>query len=801
MPNRVQGALGADLLADGHGHSAAADRLLSDPDFIRRVWEISPAGIVILRHDGQIVAANRRAELVLGLSLSDIVQRTYNAPAWRITRWDGGPFPDEELPFQRVMATGQPVHGVQHAIEWPDGRRVLLLINAAPLTDKTGQITHVVATVEDVSEHVETIEALRRSEEQFRTMVQQVPAVVYVSLLDECGTTLYISPQVERMLGYTPDEWIADPELWIKCLHPEDRARVLAEYNHARRTGAPLRCEYRSQARDGRLVWVHEEAVVLLDNEGRPSLHQGVLVDITERKQSEETLRRAEEQYRNMIESAPVGIFRSTVEGGCLAVNPALAHMLGYDSPEEMITQVTDIARQLYVEPERRQAILAEVTRNSTWATYEVDFRRKDGKVITAEMHLRLTRDRDGRALYLEGFVEDISERKSLEAQLRQAQKMEAVGRLAGGVAHDFNNLLTAILGYSDLILLRLNEQDPMRKDVEEIKKAAKQASALTSQLLAFSRKQVLQPVVLDLNAVISNVEKMLRRLIGEDIELITRLSPGLHQVKVDPSQIEQVIINLAVNARDAMPEGGQLIIETANVTLDETYVQQHRGARPGEYVMLAISVTGCGMDAETQNHLFEPFFTTKERGKGTGLGLATIYGIVKQSEGYIYVYSEPGAGTTFKIYLPRSNGSQRDLPARQPAPLARTRARPKETILVVEDNDLVRELICSVLGHAGYRILEARNGAHALRVYQEFAGTVHLLVTDVVMPGMMSGRELAQRLTALSPNLKVLYLSGYTDNTIVHRGVLEPGIAFLQKPFTADVLTEKVRQVLSSPA
>ena len=773
---------------------------LDDPDLIRQVWEISPAGIVVLGQDGQILTANRRAEQVLGLTLSDIVQRTYNAPVWRITSWNGGPFPDEELPFRRVMATGQPVYGVQHAIEWPNGRRVLLSINAAPLTDEEGRVTHVVATVEDVSQHIEAQEALRRSEERFRTLVQQVPAVVYVSLLDESGTTLYISPQVERMLGFTPAEWTSDPQLWIKRLHPDDRERVLAEYNRTRQTGDPLRCEYRSLARDGRLVWVHEEAVVLFDSEGRPGLHQGVLVDITERKQAEETLRRAEEQYRTLVEGAPVGIFRSTLEGRFLAANPCLARIFGYDSPEELMTQVTDIAQQLYAEPGRRQQILEQLARSPAWATYEVEFRRKDGKIITAEMHLRLARDPHGKALYLEGFVEDISERRSLEAQLRQAQKMEAIGRLAGGVAHDFNNLLTAILGYSDLILLRLNEQDPMRKDAEEIKKAAKQASALTSQLLAFSRKQMLQPVVLDLNAVVANVEKMLKRLIGEDIELITRLSPGLHRVKADPSQIEQVIINLAVNARDAMPNGGQLIIETANVTLDEEYTLHHMGARPGQYVMLAISDTGCGMDAETQSHLFEPFFTTKERGKGTGLGLATIYGIVKQSEGYIYVYSEPGAGTTFKIYLPRSDGGNGGIPAQQPVPVSGVRPRADETILVVEDNDLVRELISSVLGRAGYRVLEARNGAHALQVHQQFEGRIHLLVTDVVMPGMMSGRDLARRLTALIPGLKVLYLSGYTDNAIVHRGILDPGIAFLQKPFTADVLTEKVRQVLSSP-
>jgi len=382
------------------------------------------------------------------------------------------------------------------------------------------------------------------------------------------------------------------------------------------------------------------------------------------------------------------------------------------------------------------------------------------------------------------------------EEQLRQSQKMEAIGRLAGGISHDFNNLLTAIIGYSEFLLFRLDQEDPLRKYAEEIKKAGERASSLTRQLLAFSRKQVLQPEVLDLNIIVADLDNMLRRLIGEDIELVTLLEPDLGAVKVDPGQMEQVIMNLAVNARDAMPYGGKLIIETANVDLDELYARQHSPIRPGHYVMLAVSDNGCGMDKETLSHIFEPFFTTKEQGKGTGLGLSTVYGIVKQSEGFIWVYSEPGTGTTFKIYLPQVQGAER---WPKTSPLTTRMQRGSETILLVEDEEVVRELVGKLLPVNGFTVLAARNGSEALAICQQHKGPIHLLLTDVVMP-QMSGRQLAAHLSKLHPEMKVLYMSGYTDDAIIRHGVLEPGLAFIQKPFTIDTMIQKVREVLDSP-
>jgi len=510
-----------------------------------------------------------------------------------------------------------------------------------------------------------------------------------------------------------------------------------------------------------------------------------------ERKRAEEALARSETTYRSLVEDSPFGIFQSAPDGRLLAVNPALVSILGYASEAELLQK--NMETDVYVDPGERARLIEEVTQRGNLAAESV-WRRKDAKTITVRQTGRVARDPHGRVEYFNVILEDITERRLLETQLRQAQKMEAIGRLAGGVAHDFNNLLTAIFGYVDLLREDLPEGSSARQDAEEIRKAAERAATLTRQLLAFSRQQVLEAVVVNVNDLVEEFDKMMRRLIGEDVELRVALAPALGNVRADPGQLQQVLMNLLVNARDAMPTGGKLLIETANADLTKEYAELHQPVIPGSYVMLAVSDTGIGMDADTRTRIFEPFFTTKEKGRGTGLGLSTVYGIVKQSGGYIWVYSEPGQGTTFKLYFPRV-----DAPAESPAPpRAAATLAGTETILLAEDDEMLRPLAKGLLDKLGYTVLEAENAERALERAQSHAGPIHLLLADVVMPGL-SGRELARRLAHTRPDTRVLYVSGYTDDAIVRHGMLEPGLHFLQKPFTPDSLGRKVREVLDA--
>ncbi|HET7789571.1 MAG TPA: ATP-binding protein [Gemmatimonadales bacterium] len=506
----------------------------------------------------------------------------------------------------------------------------------------------------------------------------------------------------------------------------------------------------------------------------------------------EQALRRSEEKYRALVENSPYGISRTTPDGRFIDANPALARILGYDSVDDLIE--LDVASGVYRDPAARAGVVERIAAAGGFLQQEIEVRRKDGSPVLVRATARLVRGDVAAPPYLETITEDVTERRALEEQLRQAQKMDAIGRLAGGVAHDFNNLLTAIIGYADLIEADLGAASPHTEDVREIRLAADRAAVLTRQLLAFSRQQVLAPRVMDLNETVSGMRNMLRRLIGEDIELIVQSTPELGHVRADPGQMEQVVLNLALNARDAMPRGGRLIIETANVELDEEYARGHLGGTAGPHVMLAVTDTGVGMDAVTRARIFEPFFTTKEKGKGTGLGLATVYGIVRQSGGSIWVYSEPGAGTIFKVYFPRSF----DVATPAVGALQRAEADGTETVLVVEDDDAVRTLARRGLEGYGYRVIEARNPGEAVAVSERHVGSIHLLVTDVVMPGQY-GPELAQALRRERPELRVLYMSGYTDNAIAHQGLLEAGSAFLEKPFTPGNLAAKVRATLDA--
>jgi PAS domain S-box-containing protein len=510
-------------------------------------------------------------------------------------------------------------------------------------------------------------------------------------------------------------------------------------------------------------------------------------------RSAQEGLRRSEINFRSLVTHAPYGVCRCDWTGILLDVNPALVAMLGYDTGAELVD--SNLAN-LHSDSQHWFSLADYLRGLQKFQGLAVDWVRQDGTTINVRLSGRAFRD-EANAIFFELFAEDVTERRALEQQLRQAQKMEAIGRLAGGIAHDFNNLLMVISGYCEMLLERLGPDPTLRAHAQEIGNAASRATSLTRQLLAFSRKQMLAPKVIDLNSVVSENLKMLTRVIGEDIDLVMVPGAQVGAVRADPGQIEQVIMNLAVNARDAMPQGGKLTIETANVSFDASYARLHTPAKPGDYVMLAISDTGMGMDAETQSHIFEPFYTTKGP-KGTGLGLSTVYGIIKQSEGYIWVYSEAGRGTTFKIYLPRLRAAGQPQLA-QPAAAQEPPGPGHETILLVEDETNLRHLTRQSLEHRGYRVLDAADGSTAIRISQAHPGPIHLVLTDVIMPGM-NGRELANQISPQRPETRVLYMSGYTENHIGHNGTLEEGIALLQKPFTLPALQAKVREVLDTP-
>ena len=509
---------------------------------------------------------------------------------------------------------------------------------------------------------------------------------------------------------------------------------------------------------------------------------------------AQENLRRSELNFRSLVTNAPYGICRCDSTGKILDANPAFLELLGHTSADELIGQHIF---SLYADDDKWFDLADFLRSSEPFKGLAAEWKRKNNTTTVVRVSGRSVANGRPEGLVFELFAEDVTERRALEQQLRQSQKMEAVGRLAGGIAHDFNNLLMVILGYSEFLLERLGAEPHLRGPAQEIASAAERASSLTRQLLAFSRKQMLAPRVVNLNDVATENIKMLTRMIGEDVDLVMVPSPNLWPVRADAGQIDQVIMNLAVNARDAMPSGGKLTLETSNVTLDEEYARFHAPLRPGEYVMMAISDTGAGMDSETQSHIFEPFFTTKGT-KGTGLGLSMVYGIVKQSGGYIWVFSEVDKGTTFKIYLPRVSSTGE--PAAQiAAPIDYRKVEPgTETILLVEDEANLRYLARQYLEKQGYKVIEAADGAVAMQIAVAHEATIHLLLTDVIMPGM-NGRELAQRISEIRPNVKILYMSGYTENVIGHDGTLDAGVRLLQKPFNLRDLKSKVREVLDA--
>ncbi|MBI1966852.1 MAG: PAS domain S-box protein [Gemmatimonadetes bacterium] len=893
----------------------AEQALRESEERYRTLYDDTPSMYFTVDPDGMVLSVNRFGAAQLGYTVEELVGQS----VLRVFH-DADKAAARERVAECLAHPGRVFHCELRKVR-RDGS--MLWVKETARATRGRSVEPVVLIVcEDITERKRAEEDLQRE----RRLFMGGPAVVFRWIADTAGRVEYVSPNVHVVFGYTADDFVSGRVLYEQVIHPEDLSRVVAELDaYGERGAARLQQFYRIVRKDGGVRWLDDFTVFARDEHGRVTHYEGYVLDVTHRRHAEEALRAAEEKYRSMFENAMEGIFQTTPDGRILTANPAVARMLGYESPATLIAQTSDLARQLYADPSRRAEFRRALEERGSVTGFTTQVYRRDGSLIWVSITARAVVDEAHQPLYYEGTIEDITERqraeeaaaaqqrflrqvidlnpnlifvkdrqgqftlvnqgladlygaaverllgrtdadfnpnpaeverylrddrdvmdtgrpkfiaeepntdvrtgitrwfqvikvplvspdgvarhvlgvateitqrKELESQLRQAQKMEAVGQLAGGVAHDFNNMLTAIIGLSALLLRDRTLAGPHRREVEEIQDAARRAATLTQQLLAFSRRQVLQPTVLDLNVVVAEMEELLRRLVGEHIELATSLATDLGLVRVDRNQLEQAIVNLVVNARDAMSGGGWLTIETANAELDAAYAESHPGAQPGRHVLLAVTDTGVGMDRETQTRIFEPFFTTKERGKGTGLGLASVYGIVKQSGGWIWVYSEPGRGSTFKIYLPRVE----EPPERAVSRIAvEEPAGGTETVLLVEDESAVRGLAREALEQFGYQVLEAADGAQAVLLARDYPDRIHLLLTDVVMPGM-PGSELAERLARARPDIRILFTSGYADTAVSRRGVLALDVAFLQKPYTPEVLARKVREVLDAP-
>ncbi|MGB2629261.1 MAG: PAS domain S-box protein [Candidatus Acidiferrum sp.] len=631
---------------------------------------------------------------------------------------------------------------------------------------------------------------LIQNQQLFRLISEH--AADMIAVVDTEGKRLYNSKSYEKVLGYTASDLQKSSS--FEQIHPDDRERVRQASIEAKRSGIGKTMVYRMRHKDGSWRVLESTANVIQSPDG--DIQKLVIVnrDITERKRVDEALTKSEASFRSVVEDAPYGIYRFDQEGHFLRANPALQRILGYSSIDELLT--VSLKNDVYRHPEDFERLCESLRSSDDFKDLEMEWQKKNGAPITVRCHGRRVKDENDGPVYHEVFTEDVTEKRILEDKLHMAGKMEAVGRLSGGIAHDFNNLLSVMIGYSQMLKRKLRASPELSECAEEIEKAGRRASSLTRQLLAFSRQQILKPTVIDLNSLVSDMEKILPRLIREDISIRMDLQSSLGSVKADRGQIEQVIINLAVNARDAMPTGGLLVIQTANAEFDDSYVVKHEGAKAGHYVELAVSDSGIGMDQETIAHIFEPFFTTKGLGQGTGLGLATVYGIVKQSNGYIWVESSLGKGTCFRVFLPRVEEPVTP-PSTTPA-IDSAAKKGSETILLAEDSESLRKLVSSLLDGHGFKVLAAQNGEEALDVSEKYSGTIHLLLTDVVMPGI-NGRALAERLRLKRPETKILYMSGYTDSILSTQGVLDRSTNLLYKPFTEEQLINRVRNALKT--
>jgi two-component system cell cycle sensor histidine kinase/response regulator CckA len=758
-----------------------SDALRRSEEKYRMLVENSLQGLAIIQ-DSRFVFCNKRFAAMWGYSLEELLSLSPE-------EIEAMAHPDDRALIQqryRDQLAGMPViprfefRGIKKDASpiWLEAHTSVLEYNERPA---------IQSVYMDITERRNAENALRESEERFRLIAETIDEIFWIYDTEKQYAT-YLSPAFDRIWGKSRERVVENPKPSFDAIHPDDREHVKSAYRDLE-NGRLMDCEYRIIRPDGSIRHIWNRGYPVPDNTGKIKRYVGVGQDITAFKNAEKALKDSKEYFNQIINRIGDPIFVKDSDHRLVLVNDAMCDFIG--RPQEELIGWTVMPDDLPVPFWEQEE---EVFKTGREYISEDTLPDAQGTSHTLLAKKSLLTDKDGNKQIV-GVLRDITEYKRLEAQFLQSQKMEAIGALAGGVAHDFNNLLNVINGYTELILEDLDPENPLVKDLTRVRDAGQRAATLTSQLLAFGRKQIMQPEIFNLNQVIANMSAMLRRLIGEDIEMVSSVHSEPLMVNADLGKIQQVVMNLVVNARDAMPHGGNITIETAGVEFKEGYLKDHPVTRPGPYAMLAISDNGIGMDAATQERIFEPFFTTKEKGKGTGLGLSTVYGIVKQSDGFVWVYSEPGKGTTAKAYFPRVTrlASKTQSESKKDAELIGS-----ETVLVAEDEEAVRALVSRVLRDRGYNVLEAADGMEALRISKNYTQEIHLVVTDVVMPGV-GGRSLMSSLKKARPGIKSLFISGYTDNAIVHHGILDSEIAFLQKPFSIDGLIGKVQEALSA--
>ena len=756
-------------------------RILEALEFNSSILRTSSIGILTYRGDGQCIFANQAAALVVGTTVEDLLEQNFH----RIESWkECGLY---ELAC-KAFRTGKEER-IETRLRTSFGKEAAMSVRFSTFPSRMQKCLLMFA--QDITERKAAESALEESEARLKLAEQAAGAGCWEINIEDGAA--WWSGELFRLFGLDPEKQQAGMETWRSVIHPEDLPTADVNLQESIREKKQHFSEYRIVLPDGRIRWIGSQGSTLCDAFGMPRKLAGIGIDITRRKQAEAELREALAFNQNIIDSAQEGIFVYDRELRYQLMNRYMEKHTGMSfsevkgkTPEEVFPFMAESGA---IDDLRR--ILEGEEFNTREFQDRIPRAGRHGWVVQSNTPLK---NAGGDVIGVVGMVRDITEQKKTLDQLTQAQKMESVGRLAGGVAHDFNNMLGVILGHTEMALMNMEETNPLHSGLVEVREAAQRSSDLTRQLLAFARKQAISPQPLNLNDKISSLLKMLQRLIGEDIRLNWQAEANLWQIRMDPSQIDQVLANLCVNSRDAIDNTGFITIETSNCTIDSSYCREHLDALPGDYVRMVVSDNGRGMDHETQAHIFEPFFTTKPAGDGTGLGLATVFGIVKQNEGFLQVYSEPGRGTSFSIYLPRFETEEPSAPA--PAPVETTISRGNETILLVEDEHSVLKVATLFLGRQGYNVLPAPSPQEAIRISGDFAGRIDLLISDVIMPDM-SGRELADLLLAARPEMKHLFMSGYTANVISRHGVLNQGVNFIEKPFSLPNLINKVREVL----